>query len=130
MLYHLKGRSEVDIAQLDKQLYCSQFGQTLLDLNPELQLNYSGYRCYSSVFTCLSLFRLACERYKSISIPSQDIFAILVLEPLLLLSVGLLLYRIRSNEYLYEVSIASGTASFSHLLFYISIDLTRTCMLC
>jgi hypothetical protein len=61
-------------------------------------------RCYNSVYDSLYLFSLGCKRYENLPPPSQDLFSKNVLEPLLLISVGLFFYVIRSNPLLYSIS--------------------------
>lgn len=107
---------------ISRDIFSSQFGsqvcdlvkgfeQTELSYNTDFQLHYSGYRCYRGVYECLSLFHLASRRYTWLAPLSQDIFAIVVLEPLLLLSLALFLYRIRSDKILYKLSLSKNSSA-------------------
>lgn len=61
--------------------------------------------CYEGLYTCLTMFCLARERYALFPAPAQYLLSDIILEPMLCLSLGLLLYRIRSNYHLYTISI-------------------------
>ena len=52
--------------------------------------------CFYSVYDCLSLFILATNRYAHLPAYVQNAFGRLILEPLLAICMGLLLYRIRT----------------------------------
>jgi hypothetical protein len=80
-------------------------------IESDFQVKYSGYRCYHGVYDCLSMLHIACKRYMRLSSPSQDIFAAVIIEPLILLSVAVLLYRIQTNKFLHRLSIGAPTSS-------------------
>lgn len=116
-----------------ESLFITKFGSDLLSETErivgdigDLNISYSGYRCYQCLYHCLRLFHLACSRYHSyLAVASQDIFSLCILEPLLLLSVGLLVFRIRTNETLYQISqqrnsIENSEDNFSTLQEYMS----------
>jgi hypothetical protein len=60
--------------------------------------------CYHSLYHCLMMLQVCRQRYARFPPAAQQIFAEVLLEPMLCLSVGLLLYRIRSDRVLFFVS--------------------------
>jgi hypothetical protein len=69
-----------------------------------LKGNYQ-LQCYQSIYDCISLFLLLQSRYSSFPVHCQSILSEIILEPLLCFILGLLLYRIRSNKLLFQISI-------------------------
>lgn len=60
--------------------------------------------CYVSVFRCLAAIHLARARYAYFPPQAQYILCEMILEPILCLGLGLLLYRIRSDPILFAIS--------------------------
>jgi hypothetical protein len=67
----------------------------------------SKKRCYRGVYQCVSYFSAACERYRHVPPAAQYLFSLCVLEPLLVTALAFLLYRIRSSDVLYKVSLGT-----------------------
>jgi hypothetical protein len=58
----------------------------------------NNFRCYHGIYECLSLLIISLKRYQYVSIFAQDSFSEMILEPILCISLGLFLLRIRSNN--------------------------------
>lgn len=65
------------------------------------------YQCYIAIYDCLQLFLLLQQRFQHLPPVAQMIMAEVILEPLLCLSLGLLLYRVRTDSVLFDISIGS-----------------------
>lgn len=61
-------------------------------------------QCYSCLYDALQLFLLARQRYAFFGPSAQFIIAEVILEPLLCLSLGFCLYKIRYDSFLFAVS--------------------------
>jgi hypothetical protein len=77
-------------------------------------------KCFAGLHTCLHLFALACERYAYLPEGSQDILCDAIVEPLLCVAVGLLLFRIRTHPVLFAISHGSGIPTPSQQVEYIA----------
>lgn len=64
-------------------------------------------RCYRCLYEALKLFMLARERYFSFPFAVQMILSEVILEPLLCFGLGLLLFKVRSDRSLFEISIGN-----------------------
>lgn len=74
------------------------------DIWSSYHVPYKGFHCYRGLYECFFLFQFFAKRYRDLPGISQQIFSEAVLEPLLLFSVGLLVYRIRSCPVLFRAS--------------------------
>jgi hypothetical protein len=93
-------------------------------------------QCYQSVYDCISLFLLLQSRYSSFPVHCQSILSEIILEPLLCFILGLLLYRIRSNKLLFQISINTFINEYPHnhdmkefILFADSVHYLEACVI-
>jgi hypothetical protein len=75
-----------------------------------LSANDSSLQCYQCLFESIRLFALGCLRYRNLSSNSLNVVSCHVLEPLLLLVVGSMLARIKSNPNLRSLSRKRATS--------------------
>jgi hypothetical protein len=71
-------------------------------------------RCYDALYDSLHLFSVACNRYQFMPPASQDIFNHVILEPMICITVGLFLYRIRSHPGLLAISDNNLAGALKH----------------
>ncbi|RYH21898.1 hypothetical protein EON65_19950 [archaeon] len=64
----------------------------------------SGLFCYKALYECLVLFRQCRRRYSYFPYAGQQILSEVILEPMLCLCIGLLLYRMRTDYVLFSIS--------------------------
>jgi hypothetical protein len=82
-----------------KDIFCSS------EMPNYSSIQSSQLSCYQSLYHCLSMFQLCRRRYQYLPASAQYILSEVILEPILCLSLGLLLYRIRSDPVLFQVSL-------------------------
>jgi len=61
-------------------------------------------RCYHALYDCLNLVILSCQRYATLPAQAQNVFCEIIIEPLLCICLGILLYRVRSCDVLCNIS--------------------------
>lgn len=84
--------------------YAFDFGHAGPVLWTEEEEPKRQYKCYRSLYACISLLVASAQRYRLLPRTAQLIFAECVVEPLLCLTIGLLLLRIRSHPDLFAIS--------------------------
>jgi hypothetical protein len=72
--------------------------------NPSFFASPDQFQCYKSIYEILQLIVLASQRYAHFPFPAQSILSEVILEPLLCLSLGLFIYRIRTDQVLFDLS--------------------------
>ena len=88
--------------ELEDRRYFDAENSNSLDQHP--QATDSGFKCYSVVYNCSTLLLQVLERYRFFPKEAVSALSETIPEPLLCLCVGLLLYRVRCNAVLREVS--------------------------
>lgn len=92
----------------------SQSSRLSLNLHRERSVDVdvsARLTCYTALYDCLSMFLTSRQRYAYFPPAAQWILAEVILEPLLCVGLGLCLYKIRSDELLFPISIGQLTTS-------------------